>query len=57
MTGCSSKKFFGVDETVWNTLSEKEREQIIEGYNKEKEEKEKNALIHETAKTVRWLSF
>ena len=55
MAACCSKKYFGVDEAVWSTLTEQERHQVIEGYNKTKEEKEKNALIHESAKTVRSL--
>ena len=40
MASCS-KKYFGVDEVVWHTLSEKERQQVIEGYNKEKRRKRK----------------
>ncbi len=52
MASCS-KKYFGVDEVVWHTLSEKERQQVIEGYNKEKEEKERNAAVHETAGVLR----
>ncbi|MBX7066459.1 MAG: hypothetical protein K1X28_04455 [Parachlamydiales bacterium] len=31
------QRMFGVDEATWNTLSEKEREQVIEGYNQRKE--------------------
>ena len=31
------QSFFGVDEATWTTLSEKEREKVIEGYNDRKE--------------------
>ena len=48
MAGCQ-RDVFGVDEQVWNTLSAEERKQVIEGHNKEKEEREKNAHIHEMA--------
>lgn len=34
--GCQ-QRVFGVDEAVWSTLNAKEREQVIEGYNKRKE--------------------
>lgn len=57
MSGCQ-RQIFGVDEDVWNHLNEEERRQVIEGYNQEKLEKEKNAVIHESAKTARemlWL--
>ena len=39
--GCSPR-VFGVDETVWTTLSESEREKVIEGYNKQKEKELEN---------------
>lgn len=35
-SGCQSR-VFGVDEEVWATLSESQREKVIEGYNKRKE--------------------
>lgn len=31
------QRMFGVDEATWTTLSEQEREKVIEGYNKRKE--------------------
>lgn len=31
------QRMFGVDEATWVTLNEKEREQVIEGYNKRRE--------------------
>ena len=36
------KSVFGVNETVWVTLNEKEREQVIDGYNKHQELKIEN---------------
>ena len=56
IAGCRNQ-VFGVDEKVWNTLSENEKRQVIDGYNKEKEEREKNAIVHETADTARHLIF
>lgn len=39
LLSCSSCQttVFGVNETVWNTLSESEREKVIEGYNQRKQ--------------------
>lgn len=37
------QRMFGVDEATWITLNEKEREQVIEGYNKRKEIELSNA--------------
>jgi|GEM_PF-6572687 hypothetical protein len=45
MVACFSsceKSVFGVDESVWVTLNEKEREQVIDGYNKHEELKIEN---------------
>ena len=36
------KSMFGVNESVWVTLNEKEREQVIDGYNKQQELKIEN---------------
>jgi len=36
LAGCQ-QRMFGVDETTWSTLSEQEREKVIEGYNKRRE--------------------
>ncbi len=34
--GCQ-QRVFGLDEAVWNTLNQQEREKVIDGYNKRKE--------------------
>jgi hypothetical protein len=42
-TSSCGQRMFGVDEATWNTLSEQEREKVIDGYNQRKE----LALINE----------
>lgn len=37
LLGSCQQQVFGVDQTVWTILSEKERQQVIEGYNRRKE--------------------
>ncbi len=37
LLGACQSRIFGLDETVWSTLSEPEREKVIDGYNKRKE--------------------
>lgn len=43
LAGCQ-QRMFGVDETTWSTLSEQEREKVIEGYNKRREIELANGL-------------
>ncbi|HEX2583214.1 MAG TPA: hypothetical protein VHL30_03770 [Chlamydiales bacterium] len=35
--GACQQRIFGVDEAIWSTLNEQEREKVIDGYNKRKE--------------------
>jgi hypothetical protein len=43
LAGCQ-QRMFGVDETTWSTLSEQEREIVIEGYNRRREIELANGL-------------
>lgn len=37
LLGACQQRVFGLDEAVWNTLNEQEREKVIDGYNKRRE--------------------